>query len=366
MKARTAFSCLAAVGVACTPIQSDISGKPVSFQLAEIGIVPRPPGHAGRDVGFSGLLQGRSVWVFGDTFLPGKARDGLKWRSSSWSWTTDLSSADGIGGFEHALDGDGLAVQLLPHTAEEYEYNLAHEGHDHCAAQSNCGSRRTPWPQALAIDPSGQNGIIYYVNMQTGPDGAWDFQSLSGSVATWANPDLPARRVEPPLFSAEEPRWGAAAVRVNEDIYVYACEHDNNRKPCLLARVPFEEATNRASYWFWANDGQWSPDWRNAAPVFDGGSMFSVHFNRHLGQYAAFYTGGLFSSFELRVADRPEGPWSEPISIGKGVLAKENWNYALIAHPEFQRENGRIEVLSYTRPSGFLAQETRLVEVHFD
>ena len=298
--------------------------------------------------------------------MPERAADGLGWRSSSWSWTTEISVDGGIGEFKHALDSDGLALQLLPHTDEEQAYNVAHEGHDGCAAKSECGSRRTPWPQALVTDPSGRHGILYYTNMQTGPDGMWDFHSVSGSVATWADPDRPANRVEPPLFSDEEPDWGAAAILVDETIYVYACEFDGTDKPCLVARVPFDEATQRQSYRFWTGAETWSTDWRDAVPVFDGGSLFSVHFNDYLGKYVTFYTPGLFGSFSLRTADSPQGPWSEPLSIGKGEPPKENWNYALIAHPEFSRENGRVEVLSYTRPTGFLSQETRLLEVHLD
>lgn len=194
----------------------------------------------------------------------------------------------------------------------------------------------------------------------------WDFQSVSGSVATWDDPDRPARRVEPPLFSDEEPDWGAAAVRVDTDIFVYACEFDGNRKPCLVAKVPFEEAANRASYRFWADNDTWSADWRDAVPIFDGGSLFSVHFNDYLEKYVAYYAPGLDLPFKLRTSESPQGPWSEPVTIGNGVPAEENWNYALIAHPEFRRKDGQIEILSYTRPSGFLAQETRLVEVHFD
>ena len=363
-----AFTCLVILGMASASaeLDDDVTGTSVTLRFPEPGIVPRPPGHAGRDVGFSAVLQGRSVWVFGDTFLPGKADDGLGWRSSTWSWTTDQASGDGIEGFSHALDDDGMALQLLPHTAAEHSYNIAHEGHDDCAAKSECGSRRTPWPQAVVADPAGQHGVLFYLNMQTGPGGMWDFRSVSGSVATWGHPDLPASRVEPPLFSDEEPDWGAAAVLVDEDIYVYSCEFDGKRKPCLLARVPYSQATTRASYRFWTGDENWSRDWRESVPIFDGGSLFSVHFNEYLGKYVAFYAPGLDVPFKMRTSETPQGPWSDPVSIGKGVKAKENWNYALIAHPEFQRENGRVEVLSYTRPSGFLAQETRLVEVHFD
>lgn len=332
----------------------------------DAGVVPRPPGHGGRDVGFSAVLKGRSVWIFGDTFLPSVADDGLRWRSSSWSWTSDLSGGDGIRGFEHALGPDGMALQLLPHTVEEARYNLAHEGHEGCRAKSDCGSRRTPWPGAIVADPVSERAVIYYLNMQTGPGGQWDFRTVSGSVATWTDPDAPARRVEPPLFRDEEPDWGAAAVIADGNIHVYACELDGNGKPCLLARVPFDAAADRDQYRFWAGNGEWSRDWRDAIPVFDGGSLFSVHFSEYLGKFVAFYLPGIDSVFRLRTAEAPQGPWSAPKEFGEGLPAAESWNYALAAHPEFSREDGRIEILSYTRPTGFLAQETRLVEVHLD
>jgi len=334
--------------------------------ITEAGVVPLPPEHAGRDVGFSGMLRDRSVWIFGDTFLPAKADDGLMWRSSSWSWTTDLSSKGGIGDFEHALDTDGMALQLLPHTTQEAAFNIEHEGHDGCPAKSRCGSRRTPWPKALVTDIAQEHALIFYANMQTGPGGQWDFGSLSSSVAIWDNPDAPAIRIEPPLFSAEEPDWGSAAVLVDEDIFIYACEFDGENKPCLVTRVPFTSATDRSVYRFWAGNGVWSMDWRDAIPVFDGGSLFSVHFSRHLQKYLAFYIPHIDGTFALRTADLPQGPWSEPRAIGNGLRTYENWNYALIAHPEFSRENGRVEILSYTRPSGFLRQETRMVEIRFD
>lgn len=362
------ISCLTLLAAACTGavLEDNCSEDFDVVAIVEAGVVPRPPEHGGRDVGFSGVLRGRSVWIFGDTFLPAKADDGLRWRSSSWSWTKDLSSDDGIGAFEHALGADGMVLQLLPHTDQEAAFNIAHEGRDDCPAKSQCGSRRTPWPNALVTDRSQEHGIIYYANMQTGPGGQWDFHSVSSSVAMWDTPDAPAKRVEPPLFSAEEPDWGSAAVLVDEDIYVYACEFDGNKKPCLVARVRFESATDRSRYRFWAGDGVWSPDWRDAVSVFDGGSLFSVHYNKHVRKYLAFYVSGLGGAFKLRTADVPQGPWSEPYAIGNGVRAYENWNYALIAHPEFSREDGRVEILSYTRPSGLLTQETRLVEVRLD
>jgi len=311
-------------------------------------------------------MRGRSVWIFGDTFLPKKASDGLRWRSSSWSWTTYPPDDGGIGTFVHAVDSDGLALQLLPHTQEEAVFNLAHEGHDGCPADSSCGSRATPWPQAIVTNASQERAVIYYLNMRTGPDGMWDFRSVSGSVALWSDPDAPATRIEPPIFGPEEPDWGAAAVRVDEHIIVYACEFDGNRKPCLVARVPFDSASDRSRYRFWTESGEWSRDWQEAVPIFDGGSLFSVHYSDYLEKFVAFYIPHIDGKFAMRTADKPQGPWSEPDFIGNGVLPSENWNYALIAHPEYSRENGKIETLSYTHPSGFLRQDIRLVEISLD
>ncbi len=351
---------------ACS-LSSDVPVQKLpSFSLRDIGIVPVPPDHAGRDAGFSGMLHGRSVWVFNDTFLPRPASDGLQWRSSSWSWTQDATSEDGIGPFHHALDEDGLAIQVLPHTGEEAAYNLAHVCGERAWGTDGCGSRRTPWPHSMVVDRDGKTGVIYYNNMQTGPRDGWDFRVISGSVATWNDPELPAERVEPALFSVEEPDWGSAAVRVDEDIYVYACEFNGSSKPCLLARVPFRSATEKQRYRYWAGNGDWSEDWRDAIPVFEGGSIFSVHFNSYLGKFLAFYMPGMASEITFRTADHPQGPWSDPVKVGTGLPASENWDYALNAHPEFSRENGRVEILSYIRPVGFLRQETRLVELRFD
>ena len=337
---------LVLIACACTDFVPDdnVSANIDIASITEIGVVPRPPGHGGRDVGFSGILRGRSVWIFGDTFLPKKADDGLRWRSSSWSWTKALSSDDGIGDFEHALGTDGMAMQLLPHTSQEASYNIAHEGHYDCPAKIECGSRQTPWPNALVTDQSQQHGIIFYLNMETGPDGQWDFRSISGSVAIWTDPDAPAVRIEPPLFGAEEPNWGSAAVLIDEYIYVYAAEFKDNKHPCLLARVPFKEARDRNRYRFWAGEGKWSEDWHEASPVFDCAPFLSVHYNAYLRKYVAYYMPGMSEMITIRTAIAPQGPWSDPHAIGKGTRAYENWDYALIAHPEFSRENGRSSI----------------------
>ncbi len=331
------FAALAACSAPTSPVAS----------VRDIGTVPNPPTVSARDVGFSAKLKGKSVWIFGDTLFSEPAADGFQWRSSSWSWT----NADSLGPFEHALGADGKPLQLLPHTEQEDTFNREHRDEPR---------RHTPWPQALVSD--GDRAVIFYVNMATGPDGPWDFSSRSGSVATWTDPGAPAQRVEPPLFSDDEPDWGAAAVLVGDHVYTYACE--GRSKGCKVARVPFAEATSRAAYRFFDGD-RWSTHWEDATEVFDGAPLFSVHESAHLGAFVALYMAPGDDEMRVRTAPAPEGPWSDAAPFGEGKEPSESFDYAFIAHPELAREGGAVEIASYTRPIGWLQQETRLVELRW-
>ena len=67
----------------------------------------------------------------------------------------------------------------------------------------------------------------------------------------------------------------------------------------------------------------------------------------------------------IRTADRPEGPWSSDELIIQGLPSKIGANNGLLAHPEFARENGRIQYMTYAHPTGAWKGEIRLVEVTF-
>ncbi|NUP11260.1 MAG: DUF4185 domain-containing protein [Polyangiaceae bacterium] len=335
--------------IACLVLASCHDTPNLVASVNDIGTVPNPPTASARDVGFSVRMGDRSVWVFGDTLFSEPAADGFQWRSSTWSWT----EVGRLGPFTDALGSDGKSLQLLPHTADELAFNVEHRSEPR---------RHTPWPQALVSN--GERAVVFYTNMVTGPDGPWDFKSTSGSVATWDNADKPAERIEPALFSDQEPDWGAAAVLVNGDIFVYACQ-GGLTKPCKLARVPFDAATDRAAYRFY--DGEsWSVDWHDAEAIFDGAPLFSVHHSAYLDRFVAIYMEPGGNQMRLRTASAPEGPWSEATGFGDGMKPDDGaFDYALIAHPELARDDGAVEILSYTRPSGFLRQETRLVELRW-
>ena len=67
----------------------------------------------------------------------------------------------------------------------------------------------------------------------------------------------------------------------------------------------------------------------------------------------------------IHTADRPEGPWLSDELIIKGLPARFGANRGLLAHPEFARDNGRIQYMTYASPTGVWKSEIRLLEVTF-
>ena len=95
--------------------------------------------------------------------------------------------------------------------------------------------------------------------------------------------------------------------------------------------------------------------------------MLTVHWNRHLGKYLAVYSTPLKNSISIRTSDVPEGPWSTSRAVVEGLPpgVDNKWNYSGLAHPEFAKDNGRVEYFTYYRETALMKGETRLVEVVF-
>ena len=149
-------------------------------------------------------------------------------------------------------------------------------------------------------------------------------------------------------------------------LHVLACTNTGHGSGCLLGRVAPAAALDRASWRFW-DGAAWGEDWRRATPVFDGASYVTLTFSPFVGRYLAWYMPPFDETILVRSALSLEGPWSAPQLVGRGApsLDPNNWDYALVAHPELDREAGRIVTLSYFRPGAFLDGEIRLVEVTF-
>lgn len=334
----------------------------------DMGTLDSAPSIRGRDGGYSALIDGRSIWLYGDTFLEWSDVHGRTFLSNTWSWTEDLEANDGIAPFLEEVDAVGAATDFFPQTQEEWDFNEIHRG-ENCQ-QDPCGARWALWPGPLVDDPERDRSLVFYHKVYAEP-GSYNFNSVGHSIAVWERPDEIVTRpifqsdaTYPTLFFQEnEPAFGSAAVTVDDMLYVFASENAGLVKPIKVARVPLADVLDRSAWRFYAGDDRWVADPNQARTVFHGNDMMTISHLAFRNVYLALYSQPLDTQVMIRTAPKPEGPWSSPVFAFETLKPTnpDAWVYDALAHAEFEREQGRIQYVSYSRETGFLSFEVRLV-----
>ncbi len=345
-----------------------------------------------RDGGTSGLWQGRSIWLFGDTVTTRPAANGLNWLSNTACFvdshaaesvhptenmdniamgnTTQTLSESASTSFAHMelsqivwtemAERSEVPEEWIPWTDDERTFNSLHFTSDVMEKERK---RFAIWPGPLVASADDQSALVFFTNLTAGPDGPWDFRGIGRSIAVWRNFDQPPER-QAILFDEKDIQLGDAACRVNDMVYAYGCQSQTLSWPMLLGRVAFDRANDRQAWEFYAGGGRWSTNADEAVSVFDGAPIASVHYNAALRCFLAVYTQPLANRLVLRTAPAPEGPWSEAVEIAPCLPTTFSIGcYAGVAHPEFSRENGLVEFVTYYRETGFFEGEIRVVEV---
>lgn len=324
----------------------------------------------GRDGGYSGVFQGNEIWLYGDTFLASPDAQGQSLLSDTWSFSTNLSS---IAGFQERVDSVGAPTMILSLTADEQAFNLAHSGNP--CQQQPCGARFALWPGPIVVDPGTNHALIFYSLVSALP-GAFNFQGLGNSIATWQDfsgqPQRPA--INPIvvaghpdlLFSQDEPGFGSAALIQSGTLYAYGCGNkDPADKGCRLGRVDPAHVLDRTAWTFFAGNGTWSAQLSNAVPVFTGDDIMNVSWNSNLQRYVAIYSQPLSQNVMMRTSSNPEGPWSGEITAFVAMQPSPGGSnvHDAMAHPEYNVDGGRIMFVSYSRSTGAFSSEVRLVSL---
>jgi len=343
-------------------------------EVSEVGPVPFEETVMRRKGARSALLDGESVWVFGETTTSRPGSDGSALRQATLAWTDNLDASKGLTPLSELKDGAGVPVEALPLTNEDAAFNAAHSG-EKCVEP--CGAGWLLEPGAVVADGERDRLLVFYERVFR--HGGNHNERVGASLAAWRRPGPSSERptVRPEAdsprihFGPEEPGWGSAALTVADHMYVYACEVPTwpASSTCRLARVPVAAALDRSQWRFFGAGGRWSNDWRDAQPVLQGGiesGILSVHWNPFLGKFMAVYSWNFSRRIAIRFADHPEGPWSEAGMIDIDTLPSgPGWDLTAggLGHPEFAREGGRIEYVTYQRTLG--RPEVRWMEVRF-
>ncbi len=328
-----------------------------------------------RDCGYSAQIEGKSVWIYGDTLLEFANADNTRMLCNSWSATYDSDAGDGLAGFTEPVDEVGSPVPFFPMTAEELAFNSAHAG-DECAVQP-CHARWSIWPGTMVVDEGRRLVYAFYHKIYSEP-GEFNFHHVGHSIAVWRDFSQERQRPVfgyydqyPTLFFTEgRDGFGSAAVVVEEQVYVYGCEllAGDVVKPCRLARVPLADILDKPSWSYYSAQGTWSADIEDAGVIFYGNNMMSVFSNAYVGQYMAVYSKPMDTRVVLRTAPSPEGPWSEPLEVvnAEPPVSSSGWIYDGLAHPEYSEGDGQTIYISYSRQTGPSTSELRHVAVELE
>jgi hypothetical protein len=357
----------------CSVYPSPSSGPPPALSIAmaqDLGAIPTNPDILGRDGGYSALFQGSSVWLYGDTFIAKPNAEDQTLLSDSWSFTTKLNAQNGITGFQERLDSTGEPTMILPLTPAEQAFNQAHNINN-CQAQP-CGGRWALWPSSIVVNPADNSALIFYMVVSAQP-GAFNFQGIGTSVATWQNLQQQPQRptLNPPivadhpdlLFTQNEPGFGSASFVNDGTLYAYGCDYNNG---CKLGKVAPSSAQDRSAWSFYAGNGNWSAQIGDAISVFNDANILSVSWNAFLQSYLAVYSPPFSQNVVMRTSANPEGPWSSEIVAFVAMPSTDGNVYDALAHVEYDSNNGQTIYVSYSRstPAPF-SSEVRLVAVEF-
>jgi hypothetical protein len=339
---------LAAVALfSLLPLFSGVSHPAPRSTAACIPGFPDRDGWYGGDGAYSILLDGgRTLWLFGDTFV------------SDQAGRQDRADMDLVLGTTLAIstcDRDGQFT--IRYFLKKREGRFI----------SSFGDPQWMWPQ----DPFKVRGRLYIPLAVIEPapemEGPFKFRVAGQKIAVIRN----YHSKDPDGWSVEYLDWSAAipqgiaafaatSVVRGSKVYFYPFCVPSEEAPGvlgnILVRIPIDRLRDPAGAMeYYAKDGTWKKglDLAKAKIVLDAGvSELSVRYHesrkRWIAVYLSAHNGG--NRLIYRSAERPEGPWSDPkvligalpeVNPADPKYHKNNFCYAGKEHIQFARK-GRL------------------------
>ena len=336
--------------------------------------VDNPHQMVGQDGAYSiPLNASESLWYFGDTLIgerpdrslfsifrevvDGKVEIGpgpFKQMITNTGLVLPHQSARrGLSDFAHILDDDGRLKKLVPSLPEEEPerqrvwcmHGLALKDRIYLGYMLIVMHETLESPDAIGFEVVGSG-------LAVGTRDDWSFRRLGGGPAL-------AGYADTIWWDVTQPQFGAAIVHEPGDPHVYFFGSlQDARHPvqqAYLARVPVTGIEQLSRYEYF--DGHaWSPDVRQAAPLFSGQpNELSISYNPHLQGFLAVHSWSLTGEIVGRTAPALWGPWSDPVvlwSPPESARAVPEGHpprafYAGKEHPVLAEEAGRVIFCTY-------------------
>jgi hypothetical protein len=266
-------------------------------------------GWTGGDASLSVRLpDGRTAWLFGDTFIGGVDTAGRR----------DPATP---------LVRNSIVVQGRDGTMRTL---MAHAAGGPCSLVAGSGPEDWYWPGPPVVGNHVLEVPMAHI-VRTGP-GAWDFKAVGTSLAVFALPGLRLRSVTP-LIVPPGVNMASAVATSGRYSYIYGTLDARQHKAAFVARAPAREL--RAPWRFWNGTG-WSADPSAAAPIADGVSdQFSVL--RTKRGWALVTQVPMSRDIVAFRARSPQGEWARVGRVARVPAIAHAITYNATVHPEFSR-----------------------------
>jgi hypothetical protein len=331
--------------IACSashPTSSRPTGR--AFTEAEV-LFHRDPRWLGADAALSiPLGKGRTVWLFGDTFI---AKSNAHVRSESEMVRNTVAIQTGEDPRTAAItfhwqhDSDGSPAPFFPERGERWY-----------------------WPgHGIRIDEGPL--VIFLYSMVAAQGMGLGFASAGYAVAVIDDPDASAEMWNPRIVDIAPSTFDAipatAVAQDGEYIVAVAIRQEGTHAGALV-RYPtglLAQGIVDGAEW-WARDEQgWVPESSlgAAGPAFildDAGSECSLHWDERRGSFIHIASYGFgASTIGLRTAPALTGPWSSPVVVYRPPESDgpQPFVYAAKAHPELVGPDAADLVITYATNS---------------
>ncbi len=315
-----------------------------AFTEAEV-LFHRDPRWLGADAALSvPLANGRTVWLFGDTFIA-KSKAHVRSESEMVRNTVAIQTGEDPRtasiSFHWRQDRDGSPASFFPERGERWY-----------------------WPgHGIRLD-EGPLIIFLYAIVAT-PGLGLGFAGAGYAVAVINDPDASADTWNPRVFDIAPSTFDAvpATAVVQDGAYIVAVAiRQEGTHAGALVRYPtglLQEGVVDGAEWWAGDERGWVPESSlgAAGPAFvlnDAGSECSLHWDERTGSFIHLASYGFgASTIGLRTAPALTGPWSSPVVVYRPPESEgpRPFVYAAKAHPELVGPDAADLVVTYATNS---------------